>query len=53
MDEMIDVLLSPKSSKEDKRKARKAIFRGFLGDFAKQEEKSIDAKPEAVRGQRK
>ena len=53
MDELIDVLLSPKSNESEKMKARKALFRGFLGDFAKQEEKSINAKPEAVRGQRK
>lgn len=51
MDELIDILLSSKSNKEDKQKARKALFRGFLGDFAKQEEKNIYAKPEAVRGQ--
>lgn len=52
MDEMIDVLLSPKSNKEDKQKARKALFRCFMGDFAKSDE-IIDAKPEAVRGKRK
>ncbi len=53
MEEAISILLSPKSNESEKNKARKALFRGFLGDFAKQEEKSVNAKPEAVRGQRK
>ena len=50
MEEMINVLMSPKSSEQEKQKARKALFRGFLGDFAKSEERSKNAKPEAVRG---
>ena len=53
MEEIIAVLLSPKSNESEKQKARKVLFRGFLGDFAKIESKSKDAKPEAVRGQRK
>lgn len=50
MEEMIAVLLSPKSNESEKKEARKALFRGFLGDFAKNESKCINAKPEAVRG---
>ena len=37
------------SNESEKKKARKALFRGFLGDFTKSESKSIEAKPEAVR----
>lgn len=50
MEEMINVLMSPKSSEQEKQKARKALFRGFLGDFSSNESKSMNAKPEAVRG---
>ena len=50
MEEAIKILMSPKSNESEKQKARKALFRGFLGDFAKSEERSKDAKPEAVRG---
>ena len=53
MEEIIAVLLSPESNESEKQKARKALFRGFLGDFAKSEERSINAKPEAVRGHKK
>lgn len=50
MEEAIKILMSPKSNESEKQKARKALFRGFLGDFAKSGERSKDAKPEAVRG---
>lgn len=38
MEEAIKILMSPKSNESEKQKARKALFRGFLGDFAKNEE---------------
>ena len=49
MEEAIKILMSSKSNESEKQKARKALFRGFMGDFTKSESKSIEAKPEAVR----
>lgn len=53
MENNMDVLLSPMSNEREKQKARRALFRAFLGDFAKEMEKENNAKPKAVRGQKK
>ena len=45
MEEAIKILMSPKSNESEKQKARKALFRGFLGDFAKNEERSKKQSP--------
>lgn len=53
MEDAINVLLSPKSNEGERNKARRALFRGLLADFAKEQSKSVNAMPEAVRGQNK
>lgn len=53
MERAIEILMSPKSNESERKEARKALFRGFLGDFAKDMSKDADAKPKAVRGQKK
>lgn len=53
MEEAMNVLLSPNSSDSERKEARRVLFRGLLADFAKEQSKSVNATPEAVRGQNK
>ena len=50
MEEIIAVLLSPTSSESEKQKARKALFRGFLGDYAKNEGRTSAQSPKRSEG---